>query len=69
MKPSILLMVRSLAFAAIALLFASNSAVGQSADLSAWDIAFGSVVTGTALTKTDTLTNSDTVASPPPVSG
>jgi hypothetical protein len=62
MKPSILFVVRSLAFAAFTLLFVSNSAVGQSASLSAWDIAFGSVAVGSSLSKTDTLTNSDTVA-------
>ncbi|HEX4485725.1 MAG TPA: Ig-like domain-containing protein [Terriglobales bacterium] len=38
------------------------SAMAQSATLSAWDLAFGQVAVGSSLSKTDTLTNTDTKA-------
>ena len=61
MKLSVLSLIRFLMFVASTLLLVSISAWGQSANLSAWDLAFGQVAVGNSLSKTDTLTNSDTV--------
>jgi Bacterial Ig-like domain (group 2)/Abnormal spindle-like microcephaly-assoc'd, ASPM-SPD-2-Hydin len=54
--------VRMFSLLAATLFMVSASALAQSADLSAWDLAFGSVAVGATLSKTDTLTNSDTKA-------